>query len=225
MERQTGYAYPLALERISVVLAVQIQSDRETALAERPATAHSRNGRRECDLERGAHCQRNETETWSSSIAPNCRKYLHHGRPVCTPNPGQRWLTFVRNHAEVIAACDFFDVVTATFRTLYVFVIMELSSRKILHHNVTAHPTAEWTGQQFREALLGGHAYRFLIHRPGQHFLPEGASEAAEERRFARAGFLHCRTIWHHGIKTHHSTASEPTQTPRPRTSQRNPRR
>ena len=91
-------------------------------------------------------------------------KYLRMGRPVRTPDPKQRWLTFVRNHAQVIAACDFFVVVTATFRTLYVFVIMELGTRRILHHNVTGHPTAEWTTQQFREALPGGHAYRFLIH-------------------------------------------------------------
>lgn len=46
----------------------------------------------------------------------------------------------------------------------YVFVIMDLGTRRILHHNVTAHPTAEWTLQQFREALPGEHAYRFLIH-------------------------------------------------------------
>ena len=91
-------------------------------------------------------------------------KYLRTGGPVRTPDPKQRWLTFVRNHAQVIVACDFFVVVTATFRTLYVFVIMELGTRRILHHNVTAHPTAEWTVQQFREALPGGHAYRFLIH-------------------------------------------------------------
>ena len=65
---------------------------------------------------------------------------------------------------RVIVACDFFAVVTATFRTLYVFVIMELGTRRILHHNVTAHPTAEWTLQQFREALPGDHPYRFLIH-------------------------------------------------------------
>jgi len=91
-------------------------------------------------------------------------KYLRSGRPVRTPDPKQRWLTFVRNHAQVIVACDFFVVVTATFRTLHVFVLMELGTRRILHHNVTAHPTAEWTVQQFREALPGGHAYRFLVH-------------------------------------------------------------
>ena len=91
-------------------------------------------------------------------------KYLRTGRPPRTPDPKQRWLTFVRNHAQVIVACDFFVVVTATFRTLYVFVTMELGSRRILHHNVTPHPTAEWTVQQFREALPGGHAYRFVVH-------------------------------------------------------------
>ena len=90
-------------------------------------------------------------------------KYLRDG-PVRTPDPKQRWLTFVHNHAKVIVACDFFVVVTAPFCTLYVFVIMELCTRRILHHNVTAHPTAEWTLQQFREALPGAHPYRYVIH-------------------------------------------------------------
>ena len=91
-------------------------------------------------------------------------KYLHVGGPVRTPDPQQRWLTLVRNHAHVIVACDFFTVVTATFRTLYVFVILEIATRRIVHQNVTAHPTAEWTLQQFREVLPGGHGYRYLIH-------------------------------------------------------------
>jgi transposase InsO family protein len=91
-------------------------------------------------------------------------KYLRNGSPVRAPDPKQRWLTFVHNHAKVIVACDFFVVVTATFRTLYVLVIMELGTRRILYKNVTAHPTAEWTLQQFREALPGDHPYRFLIH-------------------------------------------------------------
>jgi hypothetical protein len=51
-------------------------------------------------------------------------------------------------------------VITATFRTLYVFIVVEIGSRRILHHNATAHPTAEWTVQQLREALPGGHPYR-----------------------------------------------------------------
>ena len=70
-------------------------------------------------------------------------KYLRIGGPARTPDPTQRWLTFVRNHAKVIVACDFFVVVTATFRILYVLVILELGTRRIVHHNVTAYPTAK----------------------------------------------------------------------------------
>jgi transposase InsO family protein len=76
----------------------------------------------------------------------------------------QRWTTFVRNHASALVACDFATVVTATFRRLYVLVIMEIGTRRILHCNVTAHPTADWTAQQFREAIPSDHTYRFLIH-------------------------------------------------------------
>jgi putative transposase len=61
-------------------------------------------------------------------------------------------------------ACDFLVVVTARFRIFCVHVIMELSTRKIVHHNVTTHPPAEWALQQFREALPGGHPCRFVIH-------------------------------------------------------------
>jgi hypothetical protein len=63
-----------------------------------------------------------------------------------------------------MVACDFFVVVTATLRTLYVLAILDMGTRRILHHNVTAHPTADWTLQQFREALAGDHPYRFVIH-------------------------------------------------------------
>jgi putative transposase len=76
----------------------------------------------------------------------------------------QRWRTFVRNHANALVACDFATVVTATFRRLYVLVVMEIGTRKILYCNVTAHPTAEWTAQQLREAIPSDHRYRFLIH-------------------------------------------------------------
>jgi putative transposase len=78
-------------------------------------------------------------------------KYLVQG-PRRKPDPSQRWLTFVRNHAQAIVACDFFVVVTARFRILYVFVLMELGRRKILHPGEQSVP---------------------LPHpRPGQHLLP-----------------------------------------------------
>jgi putative transposase len=94
------------------------------------------------------------------------RKYL----PKCLDHgwhqrvPSQRWLTFVRNHAQAIVACDFCTVVTVSFRLLYVFVVMEHATRRILHTNVTVHPTAQWTLQQLSEALPSEHGYRFLIH-------------------------------------------------------------
>jgi hypothetical protein len=59
-------------------------------------------------------------------------------------------MTSVRNHAQAMLACDFFVAVTARFRVLYVSVIMEVRCRRITHFNVTVHPTAEWTLQQFR---------------------------------------------------------------------------
>ena len=89
-------------------------------------------------------------------------RHLNHGPQKRTTS--QRWRTFVRNHAQAIVACDFCVVVTATFRILYVFVVMEHSTRRILHANVTAHPTAQWTMQQLRDAIPADHAYRFLIH-------------------------------------------------------------
>lgn len=78
--------------------------------------------------------------------------------------PSQRWMTFVRNHAQAMLACDFFVSVTARFRFVYVFIIMEVSSRRLLHFNVTSHPTADWTLQQFREAIDIDYYYRFVIH-------------------------------------------------------------
>jgi transposase InsO family protein len=91
------------------------------------------------------------------------RRYIP--KPPRRPaDPAQRWMTFVRNHTKAIIATDFFVVVTATFRLIYVFVIMELDTRRILHFNVTQHPTAEWTLQQFRECVSGDEGYRFVIH-------------------------------------------------------------
>ena len=107
------------------------------------------------------------------------RKYMPEH---CVGSPGkrrqtQRWSTFIRNHAKGIVACDFCVAVTATFRFLYVFVVIEHASRRLLHVNVTAHPTASWTIQQFREAIPADHPYRILIHDRDRIF-----SKAVDQR-------------------------------------------
>jgi putative transposase len=64
-------------------------------------------------------------------------------RPRGQPRGDLRWSTFLKNHATAILACDFFIAVTATFRMLYVFVVIEHGSRRLAHVNVTAHPSAD----------------------------------------------------------------------------------
>jgi hypothetical protein len=75
------------------------------------------------------------------------RNYLPP-RPPGQPKGDTRWSTLLRLHAQEIIACDFLVVVTATFRLLYVFVVIEHRTRRLVHCNVTAHPTSAWTLQQ-----------------------------------------------------------------------------
>jgi len=79
------------------------------------------------------------------------------------PGPAKRWLTFLRNHREAIAAMDLFTVPTITFGVLYCFFIIGHGRRRIVNFNVTSHPTAGWIIQQLREAFPYQSAPRFLI--------------------------------------------------------------
>jgi transposase InsO family protein len=79
------------------------------------------------------------------------------------PEAPQSWLTFLRNHREVIAAMDLFVVCTATFRLLYVLFVIRHGRRPIVHFNVTEHPTAAWVVQQIREAFPFDTAPRHFI--------------------------------------------------------------
>jgi transposase InsO family protein len=88
-------------------------------------------------------------------------RYLR--RIVRRGDPAQKWLAFLQNHREVIAAMDFFAVLTVMFRMLYCFFVIEHGRRKVLHCNVTTHPTAEWIMQQLREAFPEPCGYRYVI--------------------------------------------------------------
>ena len=80
-----------------------------------------------------------------------------------TPDPAKRWLTFLLNHREAIAAMDFFTVPTLTFGVLYCFFVIGHDRRKILRFNVTRSPNALWIVQQLREAWPYVPAHKFLL--------------------------------------------------------------
>jgi transposase InsO family protein len=76
---------------------------------------------------------------------------------------GQQWQTFLRNHSTDVISLDFFTVPTITFRLLHVWVFLSYDRRKIIHFNVTDHPTSEWATHQLRNAFYDQEIPKFLI--------------------------------------------------------------
>ena len=91
-------------------------------------------------------------------------RYMRSGTGPKRGPGSQTRTTFVQNHASLVLACDFFVTVTVGFRMLYIFVVLEVGTRRILNWNVTDHPTAEGTAQQFRMAVSGEQSHRFLVN-------------------------------------------------------------
>jgi transposase InsO family protein len=114
-----------------------------------------------------------ENETWGAPRITDELALLGHEVAEATvakymvrhrrTGPPQTWRTFIQNHLHEMAACDFFTVPTATFRVLYCLVVLSLDRRRIVHVNVTDHPTAARTARQLLEAFPGGAAPRFLM--------------------------------------------------------------
>ena len=91
---------------------------------------------------------------------PTIRKYMV--RPAKPREPSQSWRTFLKNQADAIWMCDFCVQHTVRFKALYIIVVMELGSRKVVHVNVTGQPTLAWVKQQIRDATFDGEP-KFLI--------------------------------------------------------------
>ncbi len=89
------------------------------------------------------------------------RKYMVR---TSSPSPSQTWKTFIKNHGKDTFACDFLTQHTAFFNVVYIFVVMELRSRRIIHSNVTTNPSLAWVKQQIREATPFGSTPKFFIH-------------------------------------------------------------
>ncbi len=83
---------------------------------------------------------------------------VRHRKP-----PSQTWRSFLDNHLRDLVSVDFFTVPTATFRVLFVFVVLCHDRRRIVHLNVTDHPSAEWTAQQMVDAFPWDTAPRYLL--------------------------------------------------------------
>ena len=105
------------------------------------------------------------------------QKYIRLARLY--PAPSQNWSTFIRNHAQLVWACDFLPVIDLFFRQIYAFFIIELASRRVVHFGVTSHPTDAWIAQQLREATPFGLAPRFLIRDRDSKF-SDGFTQVAK---------------------------------------------
>jgi putative transposase len=92
------------------------------------------------------------------------KKYMQRARKGLPPlNKGQSWATFVANHAGETWACDFVQTFDIFFRTVFVYFIVELGSRRIVHYGVTRAPNDLWVAQRVREATPYDEGPRFLI--------------------------------------------------------------
>jgi transposase InsO family protein len=114
------------------------------------------------------------------------------------PDPAKRWLAFLRNHREAIAAMDFFTVQTLTFGVLYCFFVSGHDRRKILRFNVTRNPNAFWIVQQMREAWPYAPAHRFLVFDHDTKFGNDVISSAKDMgSQPVRTAF---RSPWQNGV-------------------------
>ena len=102
------------------------------------------------------------------------QKYM----PKVHRGSSQTWVTFLRNHAAEIWGCDFAVVHDLLFRPLYIFVIIHLQTRRIVHTAVTRSPTDDWTAQQLREATPWGKGPKYVIRDRDDKYGPLFANVA-----------------------------------------------
>jgi hypothetical protein len=92
-----------------------------------------------------------------------CKRTVSRLMPNKGTKPTQTWTTFLRNHVGQLVSIDFFTVATIRLQVLYVFIVLAHDRRRIVHFNVTQHPTAVWAAQQIIEAFPEDRAPRFMV--------------------------------------------------------------
>jgi putative transposase len=147
----------------SAVLALEVQTSRTPADSAGAPAADGRHGAGAPDLGRGAN--RSIAAEAGISLSPRTvRRDMRRPRAAHPGSHTQAWSTFVRNPARDVLACDFFVTVTARFRLLDGFVVLDVGPRRWRHGNVTAHPTAAWTVQPCRACVTGESGHHFVVH-------------------------------------------------------------
>ena len=106
-------------------------------------------------------------QSWASPFPrlPSPSIWFRHRTP-----PSPTWRSFLDNHANDLVSLDFFTLPTATFRVLFVFIVLRHDRRRIVHFNVTEHPSAEWTAQQMVNAFPWDTAPRYLVRDRDQTY-------------------------------------------------------
>jgi transposase InsO family protein len=119
-------------------------------------------------------------------------------RPSKNSDPARRWLVFLRNHREAIAAMDFFTVPTLTFGVLYCLFVIDHDRRKILHLNLTQNPNAHWVALQLRQTWGYDQPQRFLIFDRDANFNADVVATVEDYGiRPIRTAF---RSPWQNGV-------------------------
>jgi putative transposase len=118
-----------------------------------------------------------------------CKRTIQKFMPKSekSPSSNQTWATFMKNHVRDIWACDFTVANDWLFRIWYIFVLMELKTRRIVHVAVSTSPTDEWTAQQSRDATPWGESPKYLLHdrdsKYGSHFSAVAEGSGIKELR------------------------------------------
>ena len=121
------------------------------------------------------------------------RRYMVRSRD---PKRRQTWAQFITNHGKEIYACDFLTQYTALFGVVYIFVVMELASRRIVHLNVSESPGLDWVKQQIRHVASVGEEPKYLIHDNDGIFGQFGKRRRVEGRRGTSQKSYRCHLDW-----------------------------
>jgi putative transposase len=153
----------MAPAKLQALLAMEVENQEDRPAYDSPRThrVHPANEPRQPFLGEGKINEELRVKFGIRHSTSTIRKYMTKRQPR---RDGQKWRTFIQNHSREICACDFMTQYTALFAIVYVFIVMEIQTRRIVHCNVTESPTLDWVKMQIRDIVAFDCKPRFLLH-------------------------------------------------------------